>query len=257
MAHSRPLRGQLWNDSACSKPIVKTPIVDIVIKTYPGDFEWLTYCLRSIQRFATGFRNVIVISPAGQQPPTGAVELTCGVHEHGEGYMYQQNVKLHADAFSNADYLCYMDSDTIFTRPVTPGDLIVEEKVRWLYTPYSSIDSGDGQTWKEPTSKVMMQPVPFEFMRRHPLVAPRWALEGFRQWMWKVHGVSLEHYILTQPGRSFSEWNALGAWLWFYHRDKVHWQNTDEDLGITYVHQSFSWGGLSAAIRADLERALA
>lgn len=230
---------------------------DLLIRSWVNDFEWLTYSLRSIQRFATGFRNVIVVTPNGQIPPTGSVETVFHVHEHGEGYMAQQVTKLHADAYSDADYFAYLDSDVIFTRPVTPDDLIENGKVRWLYTPYASIDSGDGQTWKEPTAKVMMQPVPHEFMRRHPLVAPRWALEGFRHWMWKVHGMSLEHYILTQPGRSFSEWNALGAWLWFYHRDKVEWQNTDEDLGTTYVHQSFSWGGLNDTIRADLERALA
>lgn len=230
---------------------------DIIIKSYSGDFPWLAYCLRSIQRFAAGFRNVIVVTPVGQTPPTGAVETVFSVHEYGDGYMFQQCVKLHADAYSDADYLCHMDSDTIFTRSVSPSDLIVDGKVRWLHTPYASIDSGDGQTWKEPTAKVMMQPVPHEFMRRHPLVTPRWALEGFRHWMWKAHGMSLERYIMAQPGRSFSEWNALGAWLWFYHRDKVHWQNTDEDLGTSFVHQSFSWGGLSDAIRADLERALA
>lgn len=230
---------------------------DIIIKTYPGDFEWLTYCLRSIPRFATGFRKTIVMVPFGDIPPTGHLETTVNLREHGEPYLFQQNSKLHADAFTDADFLLFLDSDVILTRPVCPEDLTVDGKVRWLYTPYSSIDSGDGQTWKEPTAKVMMQPVPNEFMRRHPLVVPRWALEGFRHWMWKVHGMSLEHYILTQPGRYFSEWNALGAWLWFYHRDKVAWQNTDEDLGTTYVHQSFSWGGLNDTIRADLERALA
>ncbi len=171
--------------------------------------------------------------------------------------MHQQVLKLHADAYSDADYFIFQDSDTIFTRPVSPDDLIVNGKVKWLYTPYSSIDSGDGQTWKAPTSKVMCMPVEFEFMRRHCFVIPRWALEGFRHWMWKVHGMSLENYIHSQSMREFSEFNAIGAWLWFFHHDKVEWQNTDEELGEPYVHQGFSWGGLTDAIRADLERALA
>lgn len=233
---------------------------DIFIRSYYRDYQWLHHCLKSIQRFATGFRRVIVVAPFESPDrgiPTGTTEELFRVHEVGEGYMEQQSTKLHADAFSDADFFCFMDSDTIFTRPVSPADLIVGDRVRWLYTPYSSIDSGDGQTWKEPTAKVMQQPVPFEFMRRHPLVAPRWALEGFRHWMWKVHGMSLERYIMAQPDRQFSEWNALGAHLWFYHRDRVEWMNTDEDMGTTFVWQGFSWGGCTDAISADMERALA
>jgi hypothetical protein len=231
---------------------------DIVIRSWMNDFEWLRYCLRSIQRFATGFRRTVVIVPAGQVPPTGSAEDVHFVQEYGDGYMQQQVAKLHADAFTDAEFLCFLDSDTIFTRPVTPEDLIVDKRrVRWLYTPYSSLIGGDGQMWKEITAKILKQPMEFEFMRRHPLVAPRWALEGFRRWMWREHGTSLEKYIMGQPGHEFSEWNALGAWLWFHHHDCIAWQNTDEDMGTTFVHQSYSWGGLNEHIRADLERALA
>lgn len=191
-------------------------------------------------------------------PPTGTSEVVFFVQEQGEGYLFQQNIKLHADCFTDAEFICYMDCDTIFTRPATPQDLIVDNrKVRWLYTPYSSIDSGDGQTWKEPTEKLMGHPVENEMMRRHPFCAPRWALQAFREWMWKIHGMSLERYVMSRPNREFSEFNALGAYLWYYHKDKVHWQNTDEEMGVTYVWQGYSWGGLSEHIKADLERALA
>lgn len=230
---------------------------DIVIRSWVNDFEWLKYSLRSIQRFATGFRNVIVVTPNGQIPPTGAVETVFHVHERGDGYLEQQVTKLHADAFSDADYLAYLDSDTIWTRPVCPDDLIVNGKVRWLYTPYVSIGRGNGQTWKEPTDKVMKRPVENEFMRRHGMVIPRWALEGFRNWMWRSHGMSLENYILTQPNRSFSEFNAIGAYMWFHHFDRVLWQNTDDDLGTPFVWQGYSWGGCTDEIRSKLELAIA
>ncbi len=233
-------------------------ITDIVIRSYSPDFQWLTLCLKSIQRWATGFRRVVVIVPNGHIPPTGTSEIVYYVHESGDGYMEQQVSKLHADCFTDAEFLLFLDSDTIFNRPVCPEDFIVDYRhVRWLYTPYSSLDGGDGQTWKKPTTKAMMRNVEREFMRRHPLVAPRWALREFRDWMWRNHGVSLERYILSQPDRQFSEWNALGAYLWFYHHDKVKWQNTDDDMGTVFVRQSFSWGGLTPELRADLERACA
>jgi len=231
---------------------------DIFIRSFDGDFEWLKYCLRSIQRFATGFRRTIVVVPNGQTPPTGTAEVVFSIHESGDGYMGQQVTKLHADCFSDAEFILAMDSDTIFTRPVNPDDFVVNRrKVRWLYTPYSSL-SGDGsQTWKPITEKVMMRLVENEFMRRHPLVAPRWVLQGFREWMWKIHGMSIEAYVMSQPDRNFSEWNALGAYLWFYHHDKIEWQNTNDDIGIPCVHQSWSHGGLNDDLRNHLEKALA
>ena len=54
----------------------------------------------------------------------------------------------------------------------------------------------------------------------------------------------------------FSEWNALGAWLWMHHRERIEWINTDVEIGIPFVHQSYSWGGLSPEIMANMEAAL-
>lgn len=231
---------------------------DLVIKSYQNDFEWLKYALRSIQRFATGFRKVIVIVPRDQNPPTGVSEQVFYVHEYGSGYLFQQVMKLHADGFSDAEFLVHLDSDTIFTRPISP-DLIIADNRRplWLYTPYASLGNDESQLWKGVTEKALMRPVENEFMRRHAFCTPRWALEGFRKWFWEMHGMSLERYVMTQPAHEFSEFNCLGAWLWFYHREKIEWINTDENMGTTFVHQHYSYGGLNDDIRANIERALA
>lgn len=232
--------------------------VDLWIRSYDGDAEWLKYCLRSIQRFATGFRRTVVVVPHGHNPPTGTNEIVFKVAEIGEQYIQQQSDKMHADHFTDAEFVTYLDSDCILTRPMCPYDLIVSQrKVRWLYTPYSSINSGDGQTWKKVTEKFIGHPVDNEMMRRHPFTVPVWALREMRSWCHKIHGVTLERYMITQPYRECSEFNFLGAWLWFYHRGKVEWQNTDENMGIPFAHQSYSWGGLNDDIRKNLEAALA
>lgn len=231
---------------------------DLWIRSYDGDAEWLKYCLRSIQRFATGFRRTVVVVPHGHNPPTGTSEIVFKVAEIGEQYIQQQSDKMHADHFTDAEFLTYMDSDCILTRPMCPDDLIVNQrKVRWLYTPYASINSGDGQTWKKVTEKFLGHPVELEMMRRHPFTVPVWALREMRAWCHKIHGVTLERYMTTQPYRECSEFNFLGAYLWFYHHDKVEWQNTDENMGTTFVHQHWSVGGLNDDIRKNLERALA
>jgi len=231
---------------------------DLWIRSYDGDNDWLRYCLRSIQRFATGFRKVIVVVPHGHNPPTGACETVFRVAEIGEQYVQQQSDKMHADHFTDAEFITMTDSDTIFTRPVCPNDLIADmRRPIWPYTPYANLVGGDGQTWKAPTEKLMQRPVENEMMRRHPFTIPAWALREFRAWIHRTHGVTLERYFMTQPYRECSEFNFIGAWLWNFHRHRIEWQNTDENPGTTYVFQSYSHGGLNDDIRRNLEAALA
>ncbi len=230
--------------------------VDLFYKSYAADFDWLKYSLRSVQRFATGFRKVIVVVPEGEKPPTGVSEQVFFVREHGNPYLFQQVIKLHADAFTDAEFIVPFDSDTIWTQPVTPQKLIADNRRPvWLYNSYEDLVGGDGQTWKEPTAKVLREPVQNEFMRRHPFVIPRRALISFREWVWQQHGMSLETFIMGQPDGTFSEFNALGAWLWIHHRDKIEWKKP-EDFP-TYVHQSYSYGGINPDLRNHLEAALA
>src|ERR1051325_2520427 len=40
-----------------------SPLCDIFIKTYPQDYVWLKFCLQSINKYASGFRKIWIISP--------------------------------------------------------------------------------------------------------------------------------------------------------------------------------------------------
>lgn len=229
---------------------------DIFIRSYDGDNEWLKYCLRSIQRFARGFRKVVVVVPHGHNPPVGTAETVFHVAEIGDQYMQQQSDKLHADHFTDAEFILYQDSDTIFTQPVTPATFIVENRRPvWLYTPYADLGNDESQLWKEVTAKVVRRPVEKEFMRRHPFCVSRTMLREFRAWVHRAHGTSVERYVMSQPEHNFSEFNALGAWLWFFMQTELEWKRP-EDFP-TYVHQSYSYGGINPDLRNHLEAALA
>lgn len=229
---------------------------DIFIRSYDGDAEWLKYCLRSIQRFATGFQQVVVVVPNGHNPPTGTNEVVFKVAEIGDQYMQQQSDKLHADHFTDAEFILYQDSDTIFTQPVTPATFIVDNRRPvWLYTPYAQLGNDESQLWKEVTSKVITFDVDLELMRRHPFCISRNSLQAFRQFIHLTHGVTAERYVMSQPAHEFSEFNALGSFMWYFHQNKVEWKRP-EDFP-TYVHQSYSYGGLNPDLRAHLEAALA
>jgi len=134
-------------------PVAATPIYDIFIRTYPADYPWLDFCLVSIAKYTTGFRKIWIVSP--EEP--GLLRTTHEKHlniewkkmneESPDGYLSQQIHKLYADVITDyePDYILHIDSDTLFTRPVTPqhfftqptGSLDVsKQKLIWYYTPY-------------------------------------------------------------------------------------------------------------------------
>jgi hypothetical protein len=102
---------------------VGTLTVDIFIKSYPPDYDWLRYCLRSIDRFCSGFRKVVVVSPETFNADPALkipVQVVVAPQQCQDGYLDQQLFKLNAHQFSDADMILHVDSDTIFTVQVTP-----------------------------------------------------------------------------------------------------------------------------------------
>lgn len=218
---------------------------DIFIKSTPKDYEWLSYCRRSIDKFATGFGKVILVIPKSEEGSPESIGLYVNgviddwmpgnhkiqikaieVPEYGEDhYLSQQVFKMHAGTFSDADYFLYIDSDTIFTKPVTPETFFKDGKPIWLMTPWQ--DAGD-LPWKAIMQKFMGREPPFEFMRRMGQVIPRWLLIKFREFCEEKHGMTLDKYIMSQPSRSFSEFNVIAFYAYEFHRDKFTWIDTSK-----------------------------
>lgn len=240
----------------------------IFIKSYPSDFPWLEYCLRSIRKFASGFREVVVVVPKVQvlsekswlraSPQVKVLEAV----EYGhDGYLSQQVFKLYADTFTDdTDYILHIDSDTIFTSPVTPETYFTNGKIDWMMTPYALIET----PWQPITEKfltLLRHPIEFEFMRRAPQMIPRWLYGAIREFCVLEHGCTIDQYIMKQPYRAFSEYNVLGALAYYYHRDKFNWINTAEtpesEWPTLTVLQKYSHGGLTPDIVAEFEQILA
>jgi hypothetical protein len=232
-----------------------TPVTDLVIKSYPGDYEWLGYCLRSIQKFCTGFNNVIVMLPRSH--PLPLTKETVVLLDAPEGYLQQQVAKLNADRHTQADYVVHIDSDTIFTRPITPEFFFRNGKPVWTVTPFDESDPDEKKAWLHVMVKCLRKMPPYEFMRKCVIPVPRFIYALFREFIEKTHKMTMEQYICSQPGHEFSEYNCLGFFCWLYHRDQFHWNDTSID-GVTNWPwlQKWSWGGLTPEIRNEFERIL-
>jgi hypothetical protein len=245
------------------------PVTDLFVKTYPKDIPWLSYCLRSAAKFAIDFRSIIIVSPNGlvdlfpladfpsQESDTIFEWRWEPKAEYGnDGYLSQQVFKLMADTFTDADYILMIDSDTIFTCPVTPETFFTNGKIDWMMTPYDQTNT----PWKPITEKFLKQPVEFEFMRRAPQCIPGWLYADLRSFCEREHGVTIDKYVMSQPYREFSEFNALGAFAYAFRKDKFNWINTDkvppDKWPKLVVDQRYSHGGLTDEIRAEWEKIL-
>lgn len=227
---------------------------DIFIKTHPPDYEWLVYALRSIKKFSSGFRRVVLMSEDTEIPDTDPNNLKIKAPlETEDGYLDQQVKKMYADFHTNADFILHTDSDCLFTKPITPQTFFRNGKPIWMMTRYGETDT----PWKPITEKFMQRPVEFEFMRRHPQLVPRWLYAKFREYAFKTHGQPLCDYIKCQPLRAFSEFNALGAYAYEFHRDAFTWVDTAKDEWPELVlDQRRSWGGLTPEIKAEWDKIL-
>src|SRR5437879_1823450 len=90
--------------------------IDFVCKTYQNDAPWLQYCLASLRKFCTGFRQVVVLVPTRDHELFKLMNLTAEttipVSDHyPDSYLGQQFYKLMADVYTDADLIYYFDSD--------------------------------------------------------------------------------------------------------------------------------------------------
>jgi hypothetical protein len=238
----------------------------LFIKSYAADFGFLSYCLKSINKFVRGIGEVIVAVQDEDAPALKAMGLSRERIEivpryTSDGYLDQEIHKLVAYRYTDAHQILFFDSDCIAIREFEPRDLLLDGKPRWLMTPYSKLVNADGSQatpWRAITSKALGRDVEWEFMRMHPLMVGRRTLIDFCQWMEQHHNCSLEHYIGLQPAREFSEWNAIGAWAYYYRPDVFSFWDTEiNGVPEPFVRQFWSWGGLTPEIRTEMERLLA
>lgn len=231
------------------------PVTDLFIKTWPGDYEWMKYAVRSIDKFCSGFRSLVIVTSDDKCPRPEKIGSKVFVVEEGDrGYMHQQICKLNSDHFSDADFILATDADTIFIRPVTPDSYRDRRnRINWMMTPIKEVTPDERSAWPRVMERFIGIMPNFEYMRRHPFMVPRWLLQAFRDFCWFTHRKTVHDYVMCQPGREFSEWNCLGFYAHTFHREAFNFVNTATDPWPELtVRQFWSWGGVEPA-RRELE----
>lgn len=199
---------------------------DIFIKTYSKVADWHQWAMKSIAKYASGFRRTLVV---GEQ--------------RVEGYQQMQIVKLSADQHTDADFILFTDSDCLFTLPVTPATYLRNGKPIWLMRSWESALSKEGDAvmrWQRGMQKFFGMAPPHEFMCRHPEMIPRWLLIAFRAFCQTKHGKTLAEWLVND--HEFADWNILGMYAWLYHRECFCWINQDTEIPPVLTVKQY-WGG--------------
>lgn len=226
--------------------------VDIFIRTYSKDIEWLNYALRSIHKYVTGYRNIIVAIPTKDVHLLShlTAEKVVGVYDLEDGYLGQQLTKMQAWKLTDADAIVFWDSDVVATEPIdVRTEYFRDGKIILYKTRYSSL--GAECPWQPITAKAVGVTPEWEYMRRMPMVFWRNTLMGCETGIEKRHGMSLERYIASQPHRAFSEFNVLGV----FADGATDYESIDTEsiqMPPCKVDQMWSWGGITGEVLGKL-----
>lgn len=220
--------------------------VSIHIVSFTKHFNWLRYCLKSIEKYATGFHEVSVWVPNDdvgemqilEQGYKGVVPLRVTGYEDwpGKGFLKHEELVIHADeCCRDADFILHMDSDCIFIEPVTPEDYFVNGKPVLMHARYEWLGRIEPTIlcWQEACRRALGWTPEHEFMRRHPAVHPLKTYVMTRQIIERHTGKNVSDFIKEQKNdhpATFAEFPTLGAVAWRFLSQDYHWVNQEMEV---------------------------
>lgn len=210
----------------------------LVTISYDRDLEWLKYCICSIDRFCKGYSGHTILLDNHKKDCIKTksflktikqinTQIVYGAEGIEHGYVRQQYMKFLCDLYvpRETDWIIHIDSDSVFFEYHTPEIYFDknENKPIMLMTTYEELKK-HGVPWQSITEEFMQDTVRYEFMRRMPLIYPKWIFKEIRNWIETTHKQTIGSYLSRM--QTFSEYNAIGAYLYKYHRDEYLWIDT-------------------------------
>lgn len=223
----------------------------IFIKTWKDDVKWLPYTLRSIAKYAVGYSEVVIVTDRSCAVDVKTLNEVAGfarvivVEDWENGYIQQQWIKLSADAFIHSDYVLFVDSDCIFHTTFSEQSFMRDSKPILLKTKYGNLEGAEA--WKPITEAFMGFAVDYEYMRRLPWMYRTSSLTNFKN----KYPHTFNH-LSEMTDRSFSEFNALGAFIDNYENDQYYVSDTEVWCPESVAKQYWSWGGITPEIQTEI-----
>lgn len=216
---------------------------DIFIRAKAAHFPWLRHCLRSIYKFASGFRIIHLCVPSSDEmecvevignatilfgsvdSPWPAVQIHPAAEWPGKEFLHSMWRVMNADTIcKGADYILHCDSDCLFVEPFTPEDFIIDEKPMLIRKLYSELPA-DCQRWQKCVRDATGLAAPYETMVRHPEIYIPETYVATRYLIKHHTGMEPVDYIYRQQNsfpQTYAEHPTLGAVALELHPEKYH-----------------------------------
>lgn len=197
-------------------------------RTYYRDADRLRYMLRSIDKYCSGFSEVVIATPTASLDAIGAVVAEFKFASLKEctatpvDFIGQQITKMTANRYTDADMIVHVDSDCVFTKETRPEQLRRNGRPIMYYAPYQYFyEHNFNMPWQTVTSQFLRRQVEHEFMRQFPLSYPRTLYDDLSNWYEETYQEAIENIIHRVHGDYFSEFNLMGSFS-FYNDKRYH-----------------------------------
>ncbi len=234
--------------------------VALMMVSYRKDHDFAVYAMKSAKKFATGFSQMLCVVP---NPDVELFRETAGPlgwdvigfdETPSKGMLHHMGIICEADQWlPKADAILFMDSDCMFTAPVSPKDYIKDGKFvlyREKFENFKAYSTRYG--WKACVKNAIGIDPEWETMIRHPMVHPPCVLQKTRELISVHTGLPFLQYILSGPNtfpQKFAEFPTIGAVAIAYFPELYHfveWNNglSDHVYENEKIRQFWSHGGL-------------
>jgi hypothetical protein len=242
-------------------------MTSIFIKTYPKDHVWLQYLLPSIEKYAEGFKEVVIVSDAGSVIPPEYLKsikkMPVYTHyiqvpsitpqypprlEQGIGYLWQQYIKLSWHTLCDSDTALLLDSDEMLCKPLTPDHFKHNGKWMWTYRLWK--DAEDAICWKQSTDYVLQMNTMYEAMVGSGFVLTRTATLNLLNCIYKNHSISnLWELVVKKKMNKFSEYNIYGSFIYSVKDSDYYYNIYKKDVPLhDCIIKNWSWGNITPQI---------
>ena len=221
--------------------------IDIFYKTYKNDHEFLKLSLATVDRFAVGFRKVVIVTDSDHDLKASdfnlkniKVEIFKEVLPSGWGslerYNHQQYVKMNFKKWTDANAVLSLDSNVVLYNTITPDTYYSGQgKPIWLFDSYEEVLKGQNQGTIEVLSMrrsvvghfLQRKPeeVQFEFMRFPGFLVTRKLTDKVEDYIKKTFNKSVYEFM-TEPSiidsHKHTEFNYLGAFAYYLDPEKEY-----------------------------------
>ena len=254
------------------------PTVDMFIRSYKEDLKWLSFSTAamagSMEKQQEVIRNALFVVPRDDVPlfekdlddifqnrslPQSLRSRFLVMQSKIKtlkGYEEQMLDKMHADLYTDAQYIVFFDTDTVFARDLTRDQLFDPEgRPRLCYRSVKSCGEAC-EMWMQTKVKFMLgqgDMLDQEYMctlgqayTREIFARTREEVEKHNgeEWAGWLHRAQRPEGSVEESPVPFTEFNALGAILWRDFHDKVHWADSavGEELdALNRPIQTWSW----------------